>query len=185
MLRNSGRAQVISVTCVARALTRTDSKQFPYLRTFFRAHHANVWLLITPGHPSVWEENISPLKTATLYVKNNFSSNFRLSGEIWPHTERRTQIEGAWELGAEEKTWNSEEVARGWRRLHNEELHNLYTSPNIMRGIKSRKMRWTARVARMGQMRNAYKVLVGKLERKRQLGRPRRWWEDNITMVRR
>jgi hypothetical protein len=59
-----------------------------------------------------------------------------------------------------------EEVAGGWRRLHIEELHNLYTSLNIIRMIKSRRMRWEGHVARMGQLRNAYKVLVGKPERK-------------------
>jgi hypothetical protein len=55
-----------------------------------------------------------------------------------------------------------EEVAGGWRRLHNEELHNLYTSPNIVRVIKSKRMRWAEYVARMGEMKNAYIILVGK-----------------------
>jgi hypothetical protein len=71
-----------------------------------------------------------------------------------------------------------EEVAGVWRRLHNEELHNLYTSSHIIRVIKSRRMRWTGHVARMGGMR--CNLLVGKRERKRPLGRPRRRWEDNI-----
>jgi hypothetical protein len=65
------------------------------------------------------------------------------------------------------------EVRGGWRKLHNEELYNLYSSPNIVRMIKSRMMRWVGHVAWMGQMKNAYKVLVGKLERKRPLGRHR------------
>jgi hypothetical protein len=69
-----------------------------------------------------------------------------------------------------------EEVVGGWRRLHNEELHNLYASSNIIRVIKSRKMR------RVGEMRNAYKILVGKPEKKRPLERPKSRWEDNMRM---
>jgi hypothetical protein len=71
-----------------------------------------------------------------------------------------------------------EEVAGGWRRLHNEELYNLYASQNIIREIKSRIMRLAAHVARMGETRNAYNILIGKPECKRQLGRPRCRWED-------
>jgi hypothetical protein len=77
-----------------------------------------------------------------------------------------------------------EEVVGGWIKLHNEELHSLYCSPSIItrRIIKSRKMRWAGHVARMGEKRNAYRILVGKPEGKRLLGRPRRRWEDNIQM---
>jgi hypothetical protein len=66
-----------------------------------------------------------------------------------------------------------EEVAGGWRELHNEELHNLYSSPHVIRMLKSR-MRWASRVALMGETRNVYKILVGKPEGKRPLGRPTR-----------
>jgi hypothetical protein len=66
--------------------------------------------------------------------------------------------------------------------LHNEELHNLYSSPNIIRMIKSRRMRWAGHVARMGETRNACRILVGKPEGKRPLGRPRRRWVDNIKI---
>jgi hypothetical protein len=69
-----------------------------------------------------------------------------------------------------------------WRKLHNEELHNLYSSPNIIRMIKSKRMRWAGHVARMEATRNAYRILVGKPEGKRPLGRPRSRWVDNIKM---
>jgi hypothetical protein len=70
----------------------------------------------------------------------------------------------------------------GWRKLHNKELHDLYSSPSIIRIIKSRRMKWAGHVARMGEKRNAYRLLVGNSEGKRPLGRPRRRWVDNITM---
>jgi hypothetical protein len=66
------------------------------------------------------------------------------------------------------------------RKLHNKELHNLCPSPNIIRMIKSRRMKWARHVARMEAKRNVYRVLTGKPEGKRQLGRPRRRWADNI-----
>jgi hypothetical protein len=69
-----------------------------------------------------------------------------------------------------------------WRKLHNDELHNTYSSSNIVRVIKSRRMRWVAHVARMGEGRVVYRVLVGRPEGKRPLGRPRRRWEDSIKM---
>jgi hypothetical protein len=67
-----------------------------------------------------------------------------------------------------------------WRRLHNEELHAQYYSPNIIRVIKSRSMRWAGQVARMGNKRGVYRILVGTPDGKRPLGRPRRRWQDNI-----
>jgi hypothetical protein len=69
-----------------------------------------------------------------------------------------------------------------WRRLHNEELNDLYSSPNTIRVIKSRRMRWAGHVACMGEKRVAYRILVGRPEGRRSLGRPRRRWEDNIKM---
>jgi hypothetical protein len=75
-----------------------------------------------------------------------------------------------------------DEETGGWRKLHNEELHKLYSSPSIIRIIKSRTMRWAGHVARMGEKRNAYRILVGIPEGKRPLGRPRRRWVDNINM---
>jgi hypothetical protein len=70
------------------------------------------------------------------------------------------------------------EVAGGWRKLHNEELHNLYSSPRTIRMIKSRRMGWVWHVTRMWEKRNVYRILVGK----RPLGRPRRRWVDHIRM---
>jgi hypothetical protein len=69
-----------------------------------------------------------------------------------------------------------------WRKLHNDELNNLYSSSNIVRVIKSRRMRWAGHTARMGEGRGAYRVSVGRPEGKRPLGRPRRRREDNIKM---
>jgi hypothetical protein len=74
-------------------------------------------------------------------------------------------------------------VTGEWRKLHNEELHNLYSSPDIIRQVKSRRMRWAGHVARMGEDRKLYKVFVGKPEGKRPLGRPRRRWEDVLGGV--
>jgi transcription termination factor 2 len=73
-----------------------------------------------------------------------------------------------------------DEVTGEWRKLHNEELNDLYSSPTIVRVIKSRRMRWAGHVARMGEGRGVYRVLVGKREGKRLHGRPRRRWKDNI-----
>jgi hypothetical protein len=75
-----------------------------------------------------------------------------------------------------------DEVTGEWRKLHSGELHNLYSSPDIIRQIKSRGMRWAGHVARMGEGRNLYKILVGKPEGKRPLGRSRRRFEDGINM---
>jgi hypothetical protein len=75
-----------------------------------------------------------------------------------------------------------EEVAGGWRRLHNEELHNLYASQNVIRVMKSRMTSWVKYVTRMEETRNGCNILIGKPEWKRPLGRPRCRWEDNIRM---
>jgi hypothetical protein len=84
----------------------------------------------------------------------------------------------------EDNIWAKEGrgVTGEWRKLHNVELNDLYCSPNIVRVIKSRRMSWAEYVARMGEWKGVYKVLVGKPEGKRPLGRPRHRWEDNIKM---
>jgi hypothetical protein len=75
-----------------------------------------------------------------------------------------------------------DEVIREWRKLHNEELNDLYCSPNILRLMKSRRMRWAGHVALMVERRGLFRAFVGKPEGKRPLGRPRRRREDNIKM---
>jgi hypothetical protein len=74
-----------------------------------------------------------------------------------------------------------DEVTGVWRELHNEELHNLYSSPNILRMIESRRMRWAGRAARMGEKKYAYRVLLGKSEGKRPQGKTRRIFEDESS----
>jgi hypothetical protein len=75
-----------------------------------------------------------------------------------------------------------DEVTGDWRKLHNEELYNLYSSPDTIMQVTSRRMRWAGNVAGMGKEKKVYKILVGKPEGKRPLGRPRRRWEDGIRM---
>ena len=75
-----------------------------------------------------------------------------------------------------------DEVTKEWRKLRNEELNDLHSSPSIVRVIKPRRMSWAGHVARMEEGRGVYRVLVGKHEEKRPLGRPRRRWEDNIKI---
>jgi hypothetical protein len=75
-----------------------------------------------------------------------------------------------------------DEVTGDWRKLHNEELHNFYSSPNIIRMIKSRRMKLAGYVARRGEKRNAYRIMKGKAEGKRALERPRRRWVVNIKI---
>jgi hypothetical protein len=75
-----------------------------------------------------------------------------------------------------------DEMIGGWRKLHNEEMHGLYSSPSIIRVIKARMMRWVGHVVLMGEVRGAHNILVGRPEGRRPLGRPRHRWENNIKM---
>jgi hypothetical protein len=75
-----------------------------------------------------------------------------------------------------------DEVTGDWRKLHNEELNGLYSLPSIVRVVKPRRMRWAGHVACMGEERGVHRMLIGKPEGKRPMGRPRRKWEDNIKM---
>jgi hypothetical protein len=85
-------------------------------------------------------------------------------------------------VGAEENIWTGDELAVGCGELRNEEVHNLYSLRSIIRMIKSRRMRWAGHVARVGEKGNACRILVGKPEGSRPLGRRRRRWVDNIKM---
>ncbi|KAJ4431606.1 hypothetical protein ANN_20205 [Periplaneta americana] len=104
--------------------------------------------------------------------------------ETWPLTLREEQRFRVFENEVLTKIFGTkrDEVTGKWRKLHNAELHALYPSPDIIRNIKSRRLTWAGHVARMGESRNAYRMLVGRPEGKRRLGRPRRRWEDNIKM---
>jgi hypothetical protein len=75
-----------------------------------------------------------------------------------------------------------DEVTGGWKKLHNKELHNLYSLPSIIRSINLKMMMWAGHVARLGEKSNEYRLLVGKPEGKRPLGRPRRKWIGNIKI---
>jgi hypothetical protein len=99
--------------------------------------------------------------------------------------ERGTKVEGGCSENRALRTifGPKQDKATGeWRKLSNEELYDLYSSQNIIRAVKPRRLKWTGHVARMGERRSAYRVLMGKPERKRSLGRPRSKWEDTIKM---
>jgi len=104
--------------------------------------------------------------------------------EAWSLTSREERKLRVYENMVLRRIFGSrrDEVTGEWRRLHNEELNDLYSSPSIVQVIKSRRMRWAGHVARMVGERRVYRVLVGKPEGKRPLGRPRRRWLDNIRM---
>ena len=123
------------------------------------------------------------------YLKNKIHKSIILSVvlygcETWSLTLREEQRLRVFENRVVWKIFGPkrEELTKELRKLHNEELNDLYCSPNIVQVIKSRKMRWTGHVACMGERRGVYRVLVGKSEGKKQLWRPRRRWEDNIKI---
>jgi hypothetical protein len=102
--------------------------------------------------------------------------------ETWSLTlseERRLMV---FENRVQRRIFGLKRMTDGWRKLHNVELHNFYFSPSVIRMIKLRRMRWAGYMTRMGERRNAYRILVGKPEGKRPLGKPRREWLDNIKM---
>jgi len=102
--------------------------------------------------------------------------------ETWSHTPREEQTVFGKKVRRRIFESKRDEVVEVWRRMHNEELHNLYTPQNIIRMIKSRRMRWVGLIARIGEIRNAYKILVGNSEWKGQHGRNRCSWGDTIRM---
>ena len=117
-------------------------------------------------------------------IQNYNFACFLYGCETWSLTlkeERRLRV---FENGVLRRIFGPkrDEVTGEWRNLYNEEFNDLYSSTNIVRVIKSRRMRWVEHVARMGERRVVYKFAVGKPEEKRPLGRPRRRWEDNLTI---
>jgi hypothetical protein len=102
--------------------------------------------------------------------------------ETWSLTLREERRLRVFENRVLRRIFGPKREVEKWRKLHKEDLNGLYSSPNIARVIKSRRMRWTGHVARMGVKRSVYRALVGKPEGKNPLGRPRRRWEDNIKM---
>jgi hypothetical protein len=100
--------------------------------------------------------------------------------ETWSLTLREEHRLGVFEDRVLRRIFgpNRDEVTGEWRKLHNEELHDLYSSPSIIRIMKARRMKWAGHVVRMGEKRNAYRLLVGKPEGRRPLRRPRRRWVD-------
>ncbi|KAJ4446123.1 hypothetical protein ANN_12815 [Periplaneta americana] len=129
---------------------------------------ATLIVTIPATSPSV-ERTFSALKRIKSYCRSTHTQE-RLSGLALMSIEKK--IFGA----------KRDEVTGEWRKLHNTELHALYSSPDIIKNIKSRRLRWAGHVARMGESRNACRVLVGRPEGKKPLGRRRRRWEDNIKM---
>jgi hypothetical protein len=119
-----------------------------------------------------------------LYKRSNFTPQYIggvLYGSLTLREERKLRV---FKNRALRRVFGPKrnEVTGDWRKLHNEELNYLYSLPNIVRVVKSRSMRWAGHVARMGEGRGVHRVLVGKPEGKRPLGRRRRRWEDNIKM---
>ena len=104
--------------------------------------------------------------------------------ETWSLTLREERRLGVFENRMLRRIFGPkrDKVTREWKKLHNEDLNDLYSSPNIVQMIKSRRMRWVEYVAHQGERRDVYRVLVGKPEGKSPLRRPRHRWEDNIKM---
>jgi hypothetical protein len=102
--------------------------------------------------------------------------------ETWSLTLREDHRLRIFENGVLRKIFRPQrEESESWRKLHSDELHSLFSSPHVVTVIKSRRMRWAGHVARMGEGRGVYRVLIGRPEGKRSLGRPRHTWEDNIS----
>jgi hypothetical protein len=134
---------------------------------------------------------VTAIYNSATYIFKNFNNIILPSApvvlygcETWSLTLREENLLRVLENGVLRRIFgpNRDEVTGEWRKLHNEKLHILYSSPNIIRQIKSRRMRWAGHVARVGEERTVYTVLMGKPEGNRPLGRPRRRWEDGTRM---
>jgi hypothetical protein len=155
---------------------------FKYLKTFiptYAAYFNFQGLLILSIHCAcVYRDTVTVYRFGVLPVV--------LYGcETWSRTLREEQRLRVFENRVLRRIFGpkGDEATGEWRRLHNEELNDLYSLPNIIPVIKSRRMRWAGHVARVGGKRGAYRILVGRPEGRQPLGRPRRRWEDNIKMV--
>ncbi|KAJ4428831.1 hypothetical protein ANN_25824 [Periplaneta americana] len=128
------------------------------------------------------ELQLEPVINHVKHYRNNWINHLqRMRRDRIPKVMLHYRPNGM--LSRPKKRWIEKSTfCGGYLILINAELHALYTSPDIIRNIKSRRLRWAGHVARMGESRNAYRVLVGKPEGKKPLGRPRRRWEDNIKM---
>jgi hypothetical protein len=139
-----------------------------------------------------WDHSVQNLLSSRLLSKNLKITTYKtiilpvvLYGcETWSLTLREEHRLSVFEIRVLRRIFGPkrDEVTGEWRKLHNEELRDLYSSPSIIRIIKARRMRWAGHVARMGERRYAYRLLVGKPDGRRPLGRPRRRWVDNIRM---
>ena len=157
-------------------------------------NHRNYASHDTASHPA--EQNIQlhrcepprkmtvTMMTPWIYSGYSFLPFVLYGFETWSLTLREERRLRVFENSVLRRVFGPkrDEVTGEWRKLHNEELSDLYSLPNIVRVVKSRRMRWAGHVARMGEERGVHRVLVGKPEGKRPLGRPRRRWEDNIKM---
>jgi hypothetical protein len=128
--------------------------------------------------------NFKLLKYIYIYICALILPNVLYGCETWSLTLREERRLRVFENNVLRRIFGprSDEVTGEWRRLHNEELNVLYCSPNVVREIKWRRTRWAGHVARMDEERGVYRVLVGKPEGRRPLGRPRRRCVDNIRM---
>ena len=127
--------------------------------------HSNVQDWVSPFTYS----NVGAQAPTNLHMNTSpFLSDTCIIYAVWHW--RQQDFPGYWQISGE------------WRKLRNEELNDLYSLPNIVRVVKSRRMRWAGHVACMGEDRGVHRMLVGKPEGKRPLGRPRRRWEDNIKI---
>ncbi|KAJ4443963.1 hypothetical protein ANN_05752 [Periplaneta americana] len=140
-------------------------------------HDGDYWRLLTPGQYVItaYHEGYSPLSHRVNVRERPHQEAQRVDFHLQPLPLLNKVLRKI--FGAKR-----DEVTEEWRKLHNTELQALYSSPDIIRNIKFTRLRWAEHVARMGESRNAYRVLIGRAEEKRLLGKPRRRWEDNIKM---
>ncbi|KAJ4433358.1 hypothetical protein ANN_15617 [Periplaneta americana] len=160
----------------------TEDVQNVYLLLEYRPH---IDVSLTCEHdPKLQEYCVCPDLESLRNRNVTCSEDIHNTPGVWDRVHREEQRLRVFENKVLRKIFGAkrDEVTGEWRKLHNGELHALYSSPDIIRNIKSRRLRWAGHVARMGESRNAYRVFVGRPEGKIPFGRPRRRWEDNIKI---